>query len=99
MRRAQLKVEPIEGDDYPAELIVFAFRGGMVRSKTISRGGRSFKDEEAAIRPKSKAKRFRQKTLKARAFSETSGHYYPAGDGRSPTDLVPKEAARCSSAR
>ena len=27
MRRAQLKVEPIEGDDYPAELIVFAFRG------------------------------------------------------------------------
>ena len=25
MRRAQLKVEPIEGDDYPAELVVFAF--------------------------------------------------------------------------
>ena len=28
MRRAELKVEPIEGDGYPAELIVFAIRGG-----------------------------------------------------------------------
>ena len=28
MRRAQLKVDPIAGDDYPAELIVFAFPGG-----------------------------------------------------------------------
>ena len=34
IRRAQLKVEPIEGDDYPAELIVFAFRGGAARWKT-----------------------------------------------------------------
>src|SRR5580698_5175529 len=28
MRRAQLKAEPIEGDDYAAELVVFAFDGG-----------------------------------------------------------------------
>src|SRR4051794_39700711 len=28
MRKAEVKVEPIEGDDYPAELVVYAFPGG-----------------------------------------------------------------------
>ena len=33
MRLAQLKVEPIEGDDYPAEMVIYVFRPARGRSK------------------------------------------------------------------
>src|SRR5580692_3410002 len=46
-RRAELKVEPIEGDDYPAELIVSAFSGaaGSVDAN-LTRWQNFFKDED-----------------------------------------------------
>ena len=50
MRRAELKVEPIEGDDYPAELIVSAFAGaaGSVEAN-LTRWQNFFKDEDGNI--------------------------------------------------
>jgi len=47
MRRAQLKADPIEGDDYPAELIVFAFPGGAGSVEAnIERWRKLFQDED-----------------------------------------------------
>src|SRR5437899_2951909 len=47
MRRAQLKADPIEGDDYPAELIVFAFPGGAgTVEANLERWRKLFQDED-----------------------------------------------------
>jgi hypothetical protein len=77
MRRAQLKVEPIEGDDYPAELIVFAFRGsaGSVEDN-LTRWQKLFKDEEGNP-PKIESKKVQGKNVEIMR-AETSGHYFPA---------------------
>jgi hypothetical protein len=77
MRRAQLKVEPIEGDDYPAELIVFAFRGsaGSVEDN-LTRWQKLFKDEDGNP-PKIESKKVQGKNVEVMR-AETSGHYYPA---------------------
>ena len=64
-RRAELKVEPIEGDDYPAEMIVFAFRRGCwVSRRQPLHGGRTSSKTKTAIHPRSRARKSRQRTLK-----------------------------------
>jgi hypothetical protein len=80
MRRAQLKVEPIEGDDYPAELIVFAFRGGAGSVEdNLTRWQKLFKDEDGNP-PKIESKKVQAKNVEV-TRAETSGHYYPASFG------------------
>ena len=76
MRRAQLKVEPIEGDDYPAELIVFAFHGGAgTVEANLTRWQKLFKDEDGNP-PKIESKKVQAKNVEV-TRAETSGHYYP----------------------
>ena len=64
MRRAELKVEPIEGDDYPAEMIVSAFPGAPARSKPISSDGRTSSKTKTESRRRSRARKSRQRTSK-----------------------------------
>ena len=80
MRRAQLKVEPIEGDDYAAELIVFAFRGGAGSVEdNLTRWQKLFKDEDGNP-PKIESKKVQAKNTEV-TRAETSGHYYPTSFG------------------
>ena len=75
-RRAELKVEPIEGDDYPAELIVFAFQGGAGSvDANLTRWQKLFKDEDGNP-PKIESKKVQAKNVEV-TRAETSGHYYP----------------------
>jgi hypothetical protein len=77
MRRAQLKVEPIEGDDYAAELIVFAIPGGGgTVDANLTRWQKLFKDEDGNP-PKIESKKIQAKNVEV-TRAETSGHYYPA---------------------
>jgi hypothetical protein len=79
-RRAELKVEPTEGDDYPAELIVSAFPGaaGSVEAN-LERWQNFFKDEDGKS-PKIESKKVQAKNVEV-TQAETSGHYYPASFG------------------
>ena len=80
MRRAQLKVEPIEGDDYPAELVVFAFPGGAGSVEAnLKRWQKLFKDEDGNP-PKIESKKVKGKNVEV-TRAETSGHYHPAPFG------------------
>jgi hypothetical protein len=77
MRRAQLTAEPIEGDDYKAELIVFAFAGGAGSVEAnLERWRKLFKDEDGNP-PKIESKKVEGKNVEV-TRAETSGHYYPA---------------------
>jgi hypothetical protein len=76
MRRAQLKVEPIEGDDYAAELVVFAIPGGGgTVDANLTRWQKLFKDEDGNP-PKIESKKIQAKNVEV-TRAETSGHYYP----------------------
>jgi hypothetical protein len=80
MRRAQLTVEPIEGDDYPAELVVSAFLGGAGSVEdNLKRWQNFFKDEDGKT-PKIESKKVQAKNVEV-TQAETSGHYYPASFG------------------
>src|SRR3954471_9894657 len=47
MRLAVLKVEPVEGDDFPAELVVFRFPGGAgTVEANVKRWQDQFKDQD-----------------------------------------------------
>ena len=77
MRRAELKVEPIEGDDYPAELVVFAFPGGAgTVEANLERWQKLFKDKDGNP-PKIESKKVKGKNVEV-TRAETSGHYHPA---------------------
>lgn len=77
MRAAQLKVEPVEGDDYPAELVVFVFPGGAGSvDANLERWAKMFKDENGAA-PKMESKKVESKAGEA-TRCETSGHYHPS---------------------
>jgi hypothetical protein len=77
MRRAELKVEPVEGDDYPAELVVFAFRGGAgTVEDNLKRWQRMFKDKDGNA-PKIESKKVKGKNVEV-TRAETSGDYHPA---------------------
>jgi hypothetical protein len=80
MRRAELKVEPLEGDDYPAELVVFAFPGGAGSvDDNLKRWQRLFKDKDGNP-PTIESKKVKGKNVDV-TRAETSGHYYPAQFG------------------
>ena len=81
MRLAQLKVDPIEGDDYPAEMVVTAFPGGAGSVEAnLQRWQRMFKDKDGS------APRIESKTVKGKNVdvirAETAGHYTPPQFGR-----------------
>jgi hypothetical protein len=77
MRRAQLRVEPLEGDDYPADLIVFAFGGGAGSvDANIERWQKLFKGEDGNP-PKIETKTVQGKNIEV-TRAETHGEYHPA---------------------
>ncbi|WP_337173802.1 hypothetical protein [Paludisphaera sp.] len=77
MRAAQLKVKPAEGDDYPAEMVVFVFPGGAGGvDDNINRWRNMFKDEDGKA-PKMETRKVASKSGEA-TRCETSGHYHPS---------------------
>ena len=81
MRRAQLKADPIEGDEYPAELVVFAFPGGAgTVEANVERWRNLFKDD-AGNPPRIETKKVRGKNVDV-VRAETHGEYHPANFGR-----------------
>jgi hypothetical protein len=90
MRRAQLKVEPIEGDGYPAELIVFAFPGGAGSVEdNLHRWQNLFKDASGNA-PKIETTKVKGKNVEV-VRAETHGEYHPAQFGGRP-EPVRKDA-------
>jgi hypothetical protein len=76
MRRAQLKVEPVAGDDYPAMLVVYAFPGGAGSVEAnLTRWQGQFKDADGNP-PKIESKTVKGKNTEVIRV-ETSGHYKP----------------------
>jgi hypothetical protein len=81
MRRAQLKADPIEGDEYPAELIVFAFPGGAgTVEANIERWRNLFKDDQGNP-PRIETTKVKGKNVDV-VRAETHGEYHPANFGR-----------------
>jgi hypothetical protein len=77
MRRAQLKAEPIEGDGYPAELVVFAFPGGAgTLEANLERWKKQFTDK-AGNPVKMESKKVKGKNIEVTRV-ETSGNYHPS---------------------
>jgi hypothetical protein len=77
MRRAQLTAQPIDGDPYPAELVVLALPGsaGGVEAN-VERWRKLFKDKDGNP-PQADTKKVKGKNVEVTRV-ETSGHYYPA---------------------
>jgi hypothetical protein len=91
MRRAQLKADPIEGDDYPAELIVFAFPGGAgTVEANLERWRKLFQDEDGNP-PKIETKTVQGKNTEV-VRAETHGEYHPAQFPGRPPEPVRKNA-------
>jgi hypothetical protein len=83
MRRAVLKIEPVEGDDFPGELIVYAFPGGVGGvDANVERWQKQFKDKDGNP-PKIETKKVKGKNVEV-TRAETSGHYFPAQFGGRP---------------
>jgi hypothetical protein len=81
MRRAQLSVAPLEGDDYPAELVLTAFNGGAGSVKdNIARWQGLFKDKDGKS-PKVESKKVQGKNVEI-VRAETAGHYTPSAVSR-----------------
>lgn len=76
MRRAELKVDPIEGDSFSAELVVFAFPDGAgTVDANVKRWQNQFKDKNGDP-PKVESKTVKGKNAEVTRV-ETSGHYFP----------------------
>jgi len=74
MRRAQLKVDPAEGDPEPAELVVFAFPGGAgTVEDNVSRWQGQFKDKDGKL-PKVESKTIKGKNVEVIRV-ETGGNF------------------------
>jgi hypothetical protein len=76
MRRAELRVAPVEGDKEPAELVVTAFGGGGGGvDANVQRWRGQFKDADG------NPPQIEVRTVKGRNIDvtrvETAGHYYP----------------------
>jgi hypothetical protein len=83
MRRATLKIDPLEGDDFPGELVVYAFPGGVgTVNANIDRWQKQFKDKDGNP-PKIETKTVKGKNVEV-TRAETSGHYFPAQFGGRP---------------
>jgi len=76
MRKAQLQVEPVKGDDFPALLVVYAFPGGAGSvDANVKRWQSQFKDADGNP-PKIVSKTVKGKNVEVTKV-ETSGHYTP----------------------
>jgi hypothetical protein len=86
MRRAELKVQPIGGDDFPGELVVYAFPGGVGSVQAnLDRWKSQFKDKNGNT-PALETKKVKGKNVDV-TRAETFGHYHPAQfPGRSEPD-------------
>jgi hypothetical protein len=77
MRKAQLKVDPVEGEDFPAELIVYAFPGG---AGSVDANVRRWQSQFAG--PDGSPPKIESKTVKGKNVEvtrvETSGRYKPS---------------------
>jgi hypothetical protein len=77
MRRAELKANPIAGDDYPAELVVFVFPGGAGSvDANLKRWQGLFKDKDGNP-PEMQSKKVKGKNVEV-TRAETHGDYHPA---------------------
>jgi hypothetical protein len=77
MRAAELKVEPLAGDDYAAELVVFVFPGGVgTVQANIERWKKQFTDKEGNP-SKVEEKKVQGKNVEVTRV-EMSGHYHPS---------------------
>ena len=77
MRRAQLQVEPVSGDDYPALLVVYAFPGGAGSvDANLKRWQGQFKNADGNP-PKIESKIIKGKNTDVTRV-ETAGHYKPS---------------------
>jgi hypothetical protein len=91
MRSAELKAEPLEGDDYPAELIVFAFPGGAGTAEAnIQRWRSLFKDADGNP-PRIETSKVKGKNVEV-VRAETHGEYHPAQFPGRPAEPVRKDA-------
>jgi hypothetical protein len=76
MRRAQLTIEPVEGDKARAELVVFAFPGGAGSvDANVERWQRTFKDKDGNP-PKADVKTVKGKNCELNRV-EITGDYHP----------------------
>jgi hypothetical protein len=88
MRKAQLKVEPGKGDDYPALLVVYAFPGGAgTVDANLKRWQGQFRDANGEL-PKIESRTVKVKNIEV-TRAETAGHYKP-----SPIPGMPAEPER-----
>ncbi len=77
MRAAQLRVQPVEGDDFDAELVVYVFPGGAGGIEAnIERWSNQFKDSDGKA-PKAESKKVEGKNIEVTRV-EVAGHYHPA---------------------
>jgi hypothetical protein len=91
MRSAELKVDPLEGDDYPAELIVFTFPGGAGTAEAnIQRWQSLFKDANGNP-PRIETSKVKGKNVEV-VRAETHGEYHPAQFPGRPPEPVRKDA-------
>jgi hypothetical protein len=84
MRRAELKAQPVEGDNFSADLVVYAFPGGVGTVRmNLDRWKSQFKDKDGNS-PAIETKKVKGKNVEV-TRAETSGHYHPAQfPGRAP---------------
>jgi len=76
MRKAELKIDPVKGDQEETELIVFAFPGGAGGvDANIERWQRTFKDKDGNP-PKVDVKTVKGKNVDVTRV-EMAGHYFP----------------------
>lgn len=83
MRRAQLSVEPMEGDDYPAEMVVYAFPGGAGGVEANIKRWENFFKDESGNSPRIETRKVQGKNVEV-TRAETHGEYHPAQFGGRP---------------
>jgi hypothetical protein len=77
MRRAQLEIKPVKGDEDSAKLVVFAFPGGAGSvDANVERWQKMFKDADGKL-PKVEVKKVKGKNAEVTRV-EIAGHYYPS---------------------
>jgi hypothetical protein len=77
MRKAQLQVEAVAGDEFPALLVVYAFPGGAGSvDANVKRWQEQFRDSDGNP-PKIASKTVRGKNVEVTRV-ETAGHYKPS---------------------
>ena len=77
MRRAQLEIKPVQGDDDPAKLVVFAFPGGAGSvDANVERWRKMFRDKEGHP-PQVEVRKVKGRNAEVTRV-EIAGHYFPS---------------------